>query len=236
VSDVGRDAGRAGDWAGLSADAVRRFYDRFGRKQDLQVYEGPPLDELVRHAGFDVASHVFELGCGTGRFAERLLDLELSWTADYHGVDVSETMVQLAGERLKRFGSRAKVERVEADADLATLAAGCDRFVVNYVLDLLPEPEIHRVLGEAVQGLAPGGRLCAVSLSHGVDGLARAVSHRWERVFLEHPEWVGGCRPIALEALVRQTGQWRVLYAGRVRAWLITSEVVVATPASPEAA
>lgn len=235
MSDVDRESG-ATAWAGLNAEAVRRYYDRFGRKQDLQIYEGAPLDALVRHGGFHEANRVFELGCGTGRFAERLLETEVSWTATYHGVDVSETMVRLARERLKRFGDRAKLERVEAEADLTTLAAGCDRFVVNYVLDLLSEGDIHRVLNQAVQSLLPDGRLCAVSLSHGVGGLALAVSRRWERVFQKHPDWVGGCRPLELQPLVRASGSWRILYADKVRSWLITSEVLVATPASSEAA
>lgn len=42
---------------------------------------------------FETATHVFELGCGTGRFAERLLERHLPATARYKGIDLGPTMV-----------------------------------------------------------------------------------------------------------------------------------------------
>ena len=59
------------------ADA-RRFYDRFGSRQDTQgFYENPALDDLVKHANFERALSVLEFGCGTGSFARRLFEAVL---------------------------------------------------------------------------------------------------------------------------------------------------------------
>ena len=58
----------------LTPSEARTFYDKFGEKQDTQgFYENPALEDLIVHADFQHAQKVFEFGCGTGKFAERLL-------------------------------------------------------------------------------------------------------------------------------------------------------------------
>ena len=58
----------------LTAEQARRVYARIGRVQDLQsLYEHGATEELLAHAGFEHAQAVFELGYGTGAFAERVL-------------------------------------------------------------------------------------------------------------------------------------------------------------------
>ena len=85
----------------LSVEEARVFYDRFGAKQDQQLfYEGPALATLVANAGFAEAQSLFEYGCGTGRFAHELLEHYLPEGCRYLGVDISSTMVRLASERL----------------------------------------------------------------------------------------------------------------------------------------
>src|SRR5262245_2988807 len=88
---------------------AERFYDRFGANQDLQFYENGALARIVASADFDHASAVFELGCGTGRLAERLLRERLPKEAHYVGVDISTTMVGLARERLSPWRGRVDV-------------------------------------------------------------------------------------------------------------------------------
>ena len=89
-------------------DALRTHYDRFGARQDRQAwYEDKALDCLADSGAFAGARSVFEFGCGTGRFAARLLAGEMPPDARYLGVDNSATMVELAGRRLAEFGPRA---------------------------------------------------------------------------------------------------------------------------------
>lgn len=59
---------------GFTRGQTTAYYDRFGDKQDKQgFYEDIALAELVRYGRFEEATRVVEFGCGTGRFAERLL-------------------------------------------------------------------------------------------------------------------------------------------------------------------
>jgi ubiquinone/menaquinone biosynthesis C-methylase UbiE len=208
--------------------AVRQFYDRFGPRQDRQgFYEDAALESLTEHADFPAAHDVVEFGCGTGRFAERVLAGAAG--PRYVGFDVSSTMTALAGRRLARFGDRARVELVEPDTVVLPLREGAaDRVVSTYVLDLLAEDRIRGFFDEAARLLRPGGRLCLVSIAPGSGVWPRAVSGLWTAAFRWRPALVGGCRPIRLAAYC-DPARWAVTSHERVVAWGVTSEVLVAT-------
>ncbi len=214
----------------LSHQEARRFYDRIGSLQDSQAfYEDRAVRVLLRHADFASAQAVFEFGCGTGRFARRLLDGRLPPTARYLGVDVSPVMVELARERLAPFGSYAEVVLTDGGPPADEPADSCDRFVSCYVLDLLAEPEIRGVLQEARRMLRPGGLLCLVSLSTGVGPLSRAVSQTLSWLHSLRPALVGGCRPLDLLPFI-DSADWKVRHHAKVVAFGITSEAVLAEP------
>jgi len=212
----------------LSTEEVRRFYDRFGSRQDQQgFYEDVATSELRRFAEFEGAHKVVELGCGTGRFAFDLLSETLNADAAYRGFDLSATMVDLARKRLTAFGGRADVDRTEGSLSLPVPDQTADRFVSTYVFDLLPEDQIRAGLDEAHRILEPGGLLALVSLTHGVGWVDRLVSGSWALVQSLRPAWVGGCRPIALLPLL-PASHWQLCHRSVVTAWGIPSEVLVA--------
>jgi SAM-dependent methyltransferase len=212
----------------LTREQARRFYDRFGAKQDSQAfYEDLALALEVEHGSFEGATTVVELGCGTGRFAERLLEEALPPSAQYLGFDLSGTMVSLARERLARFGGRARVERTDGERALPVADGSADRFVSNYVLDLLPPEETQRVLGDAHRILVPGGLLCLVSIAPGATFPSKLLMGVWTAVHAISPRTVGGCRPIRLRDAV-PAGRWGVAFDAPAVSWAITSEVVVA--------
>lgn len=212
----------------LSSREAKAFYDRFGAKQDRQGwYEDAAIDALVAGSGFEHAESVLELGCGTGRLAERLLIEHLPATATYLGVDLSETMVALTRQRLARFGERAEVILHDGD-DLPTVSEGTiDRVVSTYVLDLLPEGEIQRALSWAASATQPGSRLCLAGITPGRSGLSRLVMGLWQLVFRWNPQRVGGCRPMTISNHL-DPADWAVEHREVVAAWGIASEVVVA--------
>ncbi len=77
----------------LTHEEAKKFYDRFGSKQDWQrFYESRAVDDLIAHLKLNQAQSVFEFGCGTGRLAEILLDHFLPVKASYTGVDISTTI------------------------------------------------------------------------------------------------------------------------------------------------
>ena len=213
----------------LTAEQVRRVYDRIGRAQDWQrVYEDAATADLVAHAGFDTADAVVELGCGTGRFAAELLARHLRAEATYAAVELSPRMVALASDRLWRWRDRATVSLVDGHATIPARDGAADRFVADYVFDLLGPEETRSKLAEARRVLAPGGLLCVAGLTNGEHGVARNVSRAWRGIWARWPALVGGCRPVRLvDAL--DPAAWEINHHRVVAAWGIASEVVIAT-------
>lgn len=212
----------------LSNEEVRAFYDRFGKKQDSQAfYEDPAVEEMIRHSDFGAADSVVEFGCGTGRLAERLLSGHLPKSAHYWGCDLSATMVGLAQDRTRAHGTRAQVARTEGGVSLP-LADGCaDRFVSNFVLDILPEEEIDGVIREARRVLRVGGLVCLVSLTEAIGPLSGLVMAVWKRIHSLRPSLVGGCRPIQLSDRF-SSPDWEIVHRRKMAAYGISTEVLVA--------
>jgi len=212
----------------LSHEDARRAYDRIGALQDSQgFYEDRATRLLLRRGDFAAAGAVFEFGCGTGRFAERLLTSHLSPHARYRGVDLSPKMVSLARARLAPFEGRTEVVLGEGGPPTDEPAEAYDRFVSNYVFDLLSEEEIRSVLREAHRMLRPGGLLCLAGLSTGVGPLSRGVARAWGWVQAHRPALVGGCRPMDVLPLLPEAS-WQVRHHAKVVAFGVTSEVLVA--------
>lgn len=213
----------------LTREQAIAFYNHLGAKQDWQTfYEAPATRDLIAHASFETAHAVFELGCGTGAFAEQLLARHLPSQARYVAVDGSATMVRLARSSLSRFGERVTVRQTDGSLRFPKASGSCDRFVSTYVLDLLSAPDIACVLSEAHRFLAADGRLCLVSLTYGVTPLARLVTWSWARLHALEPRLVGGCRPLELcDCLPR--ARFHPDYTHVVTRFGVPSEVVVAS-------
>lgn len=212
----------------LSHQEARRAYDRIGSLQDTQAfYEDRATELLLLHGDFESAEAVFEFGCGTGRFALRLFEGFLPPDARYRGLDISPKMVSLAQERLAPYSSRAQVILGEGDPPVDEPADSCDRFVSNYVFDLLSEEDIRSVLREATRMLRPGGLLCLAGLSTGVGPVSRTAATVWSWVQARRPSAVGGCRPIDLLPFL-SPADWQVRHHAKVVAFAVTSEVLVA--------
>ncbi|MFN2375989.1 MAG: class I SAM-dependent methyltransferase [Candidatus Binatia bacterium] len=212
----------------LSHEDARRVYDKIGSFQDRQAfYEDRTTAELVAHGRFAAASRVFEFGCGTGRFAESLLTEHLPEAATYRGIDLSPTMVGLAHARLDRFGPRAAVVLSDGGPPDSEPTASCDRWISNFVLDLLSEKAIEEVLAEAHRMLVPGGLLCLAGLSTGSTRSSRMAARAWSAIHGWSPELVGGCRPIDVTPYLAPE-RWLVRHHARLAPFCIPSEAVVA--------
>jgi SAM-dependent methyltransferase len=211
----------------ISRDEARRFYDNFGAKQDRQgFYEDEALDRLIELSGFSDAGSVFELGCGTGRLAARLLSDHLPASAHYVGVDLSPTMVRLAAERLAPFGGRCEVHATDGVFELSRYGGPFDRVVSTYVLDLLSLADIQQSLSGARAAMAEGGLFCHAGLTTGTGPVSRTTSALWRLIHRVNPLLVGGCRPMTLADVI-PVDQWQLMHREVVVRATIPSEVVI---------
>lgn len=209
---------------------MRAVYDRIGRWQDTQsFYEKPALDALIAHGGFASAQSILEVGCGTGRFAERLLRNYCSSTTRYVGADLSPRMVEIAQNRLASVGERARVVQTTGAFDFDWPDGSQDRVVATYLLDLLPEADIRAFLTEAHRLLKTDGQLCLAGLTWGKGLLGPIIPFLWAAVHAIRPQWVGGCRPLRMRQFVA-AGSWTIRHHEVVQSWGVPSEVLVATP------
>jgi ubiquinone/menaquinone biosynthesis C-methylase UbiE len=211
----------------LTVAQAQWFYNRLGRLQDTQAfYERAALTTLLEASSCEHARAVLEFGCGTGRFAQAVLE-RLTPSARYVGVDSSSTMVRLARGRLGRFGARAQVIQTDGATRLAFEDGQFDRFVSTYVLDLLDPDAARELLAEAHRVLEPAGKLCLASLTSGASGLARPLTRAWAWLATRQPLLTGGCRPVELLELLPKAG-WRVERREVITRFGIPTEVVVA--------
>lgn len=215
---------------GLTQLETEIFYDSFGARQDnVGYYEDVTLAELTRFAKFEAATSIVEFGCGTGRFAEEMLHLN---NASYWGCDISATMIELSHKRLAKFGGRVTLVKSSGETVLPLQDGLCDRFVSNYVLDILSADEIVSVLREAKRILKPDGLLCLTGLTFGEGIFSKAWTAFWNLRFDLNPKWVGGCRPVAL---IEFLAGWELFHHDVVTARGISSEVLVAQKQNPTA-
>lgn len=211
---------------GLSNLQVENFYDALGIKQDDSgYYEDATLADLIKYANFENAKSIVEFGCGTGKFAENLLSNVLPNDSTYWGCDVSSTMIDLTKKRLAKFNERAVLYKSSGDFKLPLQNEHADRFVSNYVLDILSFVEIEMIIKEANRLLKKDGLLCLTGLTYGKDLFSKLWTAFWKIRFYINPKWVGGCRPVALLNFLRD---WEVIHHNILTAKGISSEVVVA--------
>lgn len=217
--------------AALSHQQAQKAYERLAGAPSLATrYEALATRRQLAHASFETARSVFEFGCGTGHYAHQLLARYLPADARYTGIDLTPRLVATARQRLSRFGARASVRQSDGGPPQGEPAGAHDRFVANFVLDILPEAEIAAVLDAAHAMLSDDGLLCLASLAPGRGFVSRRVMRVWEAVYRVAPGVVGGCRPLELRARLADE-RWRVTHSEVVGPLGIPLEVLIARKA-----
>jgi SAM-dependent methyltransferase len=193
-----------------SAEAPQRVRNRFRTKAEKfdDLYEDERLlVRLLRPGLFrrrelavqSVRSHsspsVLDVGCGSGRIGEFVLE---AGATVYLGVDFSEPMIELAQQRLGRFGER--VELVCGDFLEVPIERRFDTVLALGLFDYLPDPD--RFARRMFELCAEGGSMVASFPAWSpVKGPIRKVRY----------EWLGDC-PIfnynreGLDAMLRGAG------------------------------
>ena len=164
----------AGSWDGPAGEYDRWFDEPWGRHA-FAVEAKAVRGGLPQRSGL----RVLDAGCGTGRFAAALADLDV----DVIGVDGDLGMLGVASARLQ---GRCAGARVEA---LPFRDATFDVVMAITVLEFVSDPEI--VMAELVRVTRPGGRVVVGALNPnspwGIANRRRLRSGVWcDARFLSH--------------------------------------------------
>jgi ubiquinone/menaquinone biosynthesis C-methylase UbiE len=142
-----------------TSEAVEEF-DRWSRRYDrslLQKLLFKPTHRMMLEALTPDSRRVLDVGCGTGRFAARLL--KRFGEARVWGVDLSPGMLERCQDRCLTLDGRLQVVRGDSErlpfADDSFDAVTCAHSFHHY-------PHQERVLQEMYRVLRPGGRLIIV--------------------------------------------------------------------------
>lgn len=120
------------------------------------AYRKRAVDALALESG----DMVVELCCGTGlNFA--LLRKAIGDNGKVIGVDMTDAMLSVAGERVRRNGW-SNVELVKSDAAAFGLPREVNGIISTFALTLVPEYE--NVVRAGSEALAPGGRFVILDL------------------------------------------------------------------------
>lgn len=175
-----------------STDAPQRVRNRFTTKaqQFDDLYEDErPLVKLLRPGLFrrrqlavdTVAAYerpaVLDIGCGSGRIGEFVLE---AGAGRYVGIDFSVPMIEMAEQRLERFGDRTTL--ITDDFLTARFDERFDVLLALGLFDYLPNPEAFAA--RMFELCSPGGCMVgsfpAWSL---LKGPVRKIRY----------EWIGDC-------------------------------------------
>jgi tRNA (cmo5U34)-methyltransferase len=114
---------RDGKGTGMSSDPVKRTFDQAAGNYDtIKIQIIPKYGEVERLVQTYVVFpknrrvRVLELGTGTGKWAAGVL--RRFPKAQYHGIDFSERMLQVASNRLERFTDRIILEELDLNKEM----------------------------------------------------------------------------------------------------------------------
>ena len=113
-----------------------------------------------------------------------------------------------------------------ADARQMPFTAESFDVIMNcYMLDLIPESDIPKVLREFRRVLKPTGRLVLLVMAR-QNWLIQSI---WMSVYTLSPTLVGGCRPVSLSAYLT-AGGWRTEQGEQISQNGFRSELTLARP------
>lgn len=197
---------------------TRAFYNKIAKVYDLMAERS---EEPVRQEGLAMldaqpGESVLEIGFGTGHC---LISLARSVgpTGKVYGLDLSDTMLEVARANLLKEGLATQVELTSGDAVHLPYPSEClDAVFMSFTLELFDTDEIPLVLTECQRVLRPKGRMVVVAMSKvGEEGV---IMHIFEWTHQHFPNLLD-CRPIFLQMALEEA-HFRTVRAARRNMWV----------------
>jgi len=196
---------------------VAWFYDLWGRLTEAQA-----LARLLQLAEVKDGCQVLEVAVGTGRLFAELV--RRNPTGRNEGIDFSPHMLSRASRRLARIAPAGSYRLQEGSAyHLPYESASFDVLFNAFMLDLFPVDDFPRVIDEFKRVLRPEGKVALAYFSYGV----KRAGQFWLWTAKHFPALLTGCRPVRLEAPLREAG-FRILHQEEISQNTFPSTIVIA--------
>ena len=211
-----------------SKSETKAFYNKISQVYDLlsDRSEAPTREAALRLLAAAEGERVLEIGFGTGHCLVALA-LGVGPTGKIRGIDLSDSMVELARKTLAHEGMLARVELGCGDASsLPYPDSSLDAVLMCFTLELFDTREIPKVLRECKRVLRPGGRIVVASMTkkeaRGMVVRAFEWTHRHFPNFLD-------CRPIYVRRAVEEAG-FSLSRTIRMKMWVPVAIVLGTKP------
>lgn len=184
-----------------SNEAIRQNYDRLSVIYDLLSLgaEKRLAKKAISQLTLKPGEHVLEVGFGTGHSLlqmQRLVGNE----GFVFGIDLSPKMLIKTRKRIQAAGfSKTAALSIGNALFQAFASRSFDAMLMNFVLEILSEEKIPRVLRECARVLKPKGRLSILCMAKPIKMNLIQSAYSWAA-----RRWpsVVDCKPIDLEALI----------------------------------
>lgn len=216
-----RRVNRSKEDARASYNRLSRWYDAISGDAEKK-YRDWGLEKLSAQPG----ENILEIGFGTGHCLVSLARA-VAPSGRVIGLDISDGMLAIARERLRRaglseradlrLGDAANLDFVESDS--------LDGVFMSFTLELFDNPEIPRVLAECRRVLKAGGRLAVVSMTKtDPPGLPVRI-YEW---FHDRMPNYADCRPIFARRAIEQS-EFKIRDVSLSSMWGLPVEIVLGT-------
>ncbi|RMD65247.1 methyltransferase domain-containing protein [Candidatus Parcubacteria bacterium] len=196
--------------------SVAWFYDLWAR-----LTEDKAVKRVFHLADIRDGMDILEVAVGTGRLFRKIV--EKNPHGRNEGVDLSANMLAHARRRLAQTRSSSWNLQTGSAFSLPFPGDSFDLVFNTYMLDLLPETDFPKALGEFHRVLRPGGRLALVTFGFGEFWFNRF----WFWLAKTFPSLLTNCRPVRVGALLEQIGL-RVIHSETVSQNTFPSDVIIA--------
>jgi ubiquinone/menaquinone biosynthesis C-methylase UbiE len=203
---------------------ARANYNRLSRWYDwIAASEARYRQIGVQALNLQLGERILEIGFGTGSC---LLDFARQVGPDgwVCGIDISDGMIEVAGNRLSESGLAERVSLALGDASHAPFTGGSfDAIFMSFTLELFDTPEIPRVLHQCRRILRPEGRLGVVTLVKTDQPNFAERTYEWFHTRM--PVSVD-CRPIEAQSSLRDAG-FEIAEVISEKMWGLPVEIIV---------
>jgi ubiquinone/menaquinone biosynthesis C-methylase UbiE len=197
---------------------MANFYDLFSGSERKLCASG--LAKLNIQPG----ETVLEVGFGTGHAISKLA-ASVGPEGKVCGLDLSEAMLNIAADRLKKAGLADRVDLCCGDAAaLPYTDHTFDALFTSFTLEISDTMEIPHILSEFRRVLRNGGRFGLVAMS--TAGKSTWILKLYEWAHRKFPRYID-CRPIDASRIVSETG-FQVTDASLVSLAGLPVEIVIA--------